>query len=356
MTTILNEISAVNTLNAFTQMPRQLIADFADHRPGEGAESADEAIFSRERLLKIRAYASQIIELPPEMYGALTALDEAYPQLRLFSFLGDAKTHGYNWRHIEQTILETGIALQRFGGSVVKDGREIIRVIGGMHVMQRIRALNETVLPLGKDDEQACRTIRSLLSRLRQAAVPCKARVANLYKESAVFRETMDNQISPASRRICDTINSIPPLHISAQFGSRSYEKIAAHCKFLENSPIGQGLIADLNNARDENAFMTAIDKIERLLVLMSDRLLNSFERIQSVGAAISDTLSSIQNLDTMLGCVIAYLQEAEKEVAAIKETDRLLIFQNHIRTAVESWEEIDNLSAELASIFTTPI
>lgn len=388
----------VNTVDGKTPsvagVPDNLVTDEA---PSESESPVRGLILSEDNIIDIKRYVWEGLKLPTSPESVKQALnyhksfDETkHPEIAPAAFAElhtKINSHCRQWSDLEASIKKQGTSLKIFGQEFVSTGSDILDVIKQMPIMERVKQSLTKYSEQGKefsfssDDVEIRGGLVELLSTIKSAAETHHAEAHKLAERLAGYREEMENQIVPSVNQMNDTLVRLSDsddtkklverkaaLDVEIENLSKAYSKLVGYAftgaAGLVLGPVGiiswaitggvfgdkaEGIRKKRNDREDErNRIIKDLDTQNHLMEFIA----NTHSSVSKQCAVLDKALVGVKNLEVMWDSVVQYVDDATNKLSRIDESKSLLLFQNNMEGAVNSWKEVRDITGELIQLF----
>lgn len=378
------------------------VAGVPDHLVTDEAPSTSDSpvrglILTEDNIIDIKRYVWNGLQLPVDEESVRRELKydssfdaQKHPEISPSAFAAlNTRIHSHccQWSDLEAAIKAQGTSLKIFGQEFVSTGSSILEVISQMPVIERVKKSLKTYGEEGQefsfsaDDVEIRGGLVELLGTLKSAAQERQEHAHSLAERLAGYRGEMENNIVPSVSnmnqilvRLQESGDTKKLLERKAALDSeienlsKQYNKLTGYAftgaAGLILGPLGiiswaitGGIFGDKaerirkqRNSREKerNSIVQQLATETALLKFVT----NTHNDVSKQCAVLDKALVGVKNLEVMWDAVVQYVDDASGKLSGIDESKSMLLFQNSMQGAVNSWSEVRDITGELVQLF----
>lgn len=372
-------------------VPDEMVTDQA---PSAEGSSVKGLILSEENIISIERYRSFGLSLPVTDGDVRSVMKydpdfqaekhEAIAPAAFVRLNTTIKAHCARWTGLRNEIILLGVSLNIFSKKFVGTGSEITECIREMPVVARaLTQLNNysRAFDWEENDEILQVSAVELIQELKEQVAKQQQKTHVLVERLEAFRATMENDVVPGvsmmnaalldleqSDERARMLNKVQELSKEIESLDKQYSQLVGYAftgaAGMLLFPVGiltwaitGGIFGDKAEKvrKKRNERQNEKDKLAKELAAeehLATFVTRTHDEVMKQSLIIDEALVGVKNLEIMWGAIARYIDDSAEELAAIEDTQKLLIFVRHLEAAVDSWREVQDITGELNALF----
>lgn len=345
-------------------------------------------IFTKDDLVNIIGYVTYGLSLPQDdkkisEMMPYTEKDNQYLNIKNYkTVFEEIRCHCTKWDSLEKGTIVLGTDLKIYANTFCNQGEAIISVISAMPVYQQAcQTVGDVTIEFSGEDFELKGALVDILKDMKANVTCRRGKVKKLSDDLESFKEELNQKILPDASNLELAVSQIDLTDEKAELQKRratledeianleaAYKKLVGYA-FTGASGLIFGVIGIISWAITGGVFGKQAEDTRKKIAQLKQELNDVRQEIEkytkmdesvskmknttsNITLSIENAIMGVRHLDSLWESVETYIVDAKKELDSVTESKRLIAFKTNIKSCIQSWSEVEDITTELVDLF----